>query len=69
MRAVPSSSLRASLSTGSCVRIGPSRGSLTVPRPQWIAPVSRNESRHFPRLLNFGNPSSLPLRCPFLDLT
>ena len=54
----------------SCVRIMPSRGSVTVVPAQRIAPVlNRNESRHFPRFFNLGKPSRLPLRCPFLDLT
>ncbi len=68
IRAVPSSSRRASFRVDSCVRIVPRRGRVTVPRPQRSVPVSRNESRHLPRFLNRGNPSRRPFRSPFFDL-
>jgi hypothetical protein len=69
MRAVPFCSLRASLRVDSCVRIGPRRGSVTVPPAQRITPApNRNASRDLPRLLNLGNPSRLPFRSPVLDL-
>jgi hypothetical protein len=69
MRAVPASRRRASLRVDSCVRIVPSRGSVTALAAQRITPVpNRNESRHLPRFLNFGKPSLRPLRSPFFDL-
>ena len=70
MRAVPASSLRASFLVDSYVAMVPSRGSVTVvPAQRSIPAPNRNESRHLPRFLNFGNPSRRPLRSPFFDLT
>ena len=69
MRADPFPTRRASFRVDSCVLMVPSRGSVTVPQSQRITPVvNRNESRHFPRFLNRGNPSRFPFRCPFFDL-
>ena len=70
MRAGPFSSRRASLRVDSWVAMVPSRGSVTVLPAQRSTPVlNRNESRHFPRFLKWGNPSRRPLRSPFLDFT
>ena len=69
IRAVPLSSLRASLRVDSCVRSVPSLGRVTVRPAHRITPApNRNESRHLPRFLNLGKPSPRPLRSPFRDL-
>src|SRR5580704_6664292 len=69
MRAVPASNRRASFLVDSWVWMVPSFGRVDVVPVQRIGSAeSRNESRHLPRFLNFGNPSRRPLRSAFFDL-